>query len=184
MTPRPCWTHGWTGLLLAVSLWATTGCSGITSVFGARVPADGGAAFNFAFDTFSGERLTLGDMRGKLVVLNFWASWCIPCRAEMPYFEKVYQSYRERGVVFVGLAVQDDPGSARDFLGAVGVTYPTGMDRRNEAASGYEVVGLPTTVVITSQATVARRWNGPVSESELSAALDDLLKTGKGAASS
>lgn len=126
-----------------------------------------GPAPDFVFDTFSGERVALSDLRGRAVVLNFWASWCLPCRTEMPDFERVYRAYRDRGVVFVGLAVQDDPQAAREFVQALGISYPVGIDYRNAASTAYEVVGLPTTVFIQSDGTVQRRWNGPVDEQQL-----------------
>ena len=137
-------------------------------------PGGSGPAPDFAFDTFSGQHTQLADFKGNAVVLNFWASWCIPCRAEMPYFERVFRQYRDRGVMFVGLAVEDDPRSAQDFLKTLGVTYPTGIDRRNEAASRYGVIGLPTTVFITPDGMIARRWNGPVSEEQLTALVDQI----------
>lgn len=130
-------------------------------------PVGGGPADPFAFETFSGQEVDLESLKGNAVVLNFWASWCIPCRAEMPYFERVYREYRDRGVVFVGLAVEDDSRSARDFLTSLGVTYPAGMDR-HQVANRYGLVGLPTTVFIGPDGKIARRWNGPVSESQLS----------------
>ena len=135
----------------------------------------GGPAADFAFDTFSGQRVELAELKGRPVVLSFWASWCIPCRAEMPYFEKIYREYRDQGVVFVGLAVQDDPQSAQDFLVSLGVTYPTGPDRRNEVSTSYSLVGLPTTIFITPEATVAKRWNGPVSEDQLTALIKEMV---------
>jgi cytochrome c biogenesis protein CcmG/thiol:disulfide interchange protein DsbE len=139
-------------------------------------PLAGKRASDFALETFDGRRISLSQFRGHPVVLNFWASWCIPCRAEMPYFERIYREYRDRGVVFVGLAVQDDPQAAQDFLLALGVTYPTGMDRRNDAATSYSLVGLPTTIFITPEATVAKRWNGPVSEDQLTALVKEMVK--------
>ena len=115
------------------------------------------------------------DLLGKTVVLNFWASWCIPCRAEMPDFERVYRVYRDRGVVFVGLAVQDDPQDARAFVQSLGISYPVGIDYRSEAATAYELIGLPTTVFIAPDRTLLRRWNGPVNEQQLIDLLEEVL---------
>ena len=171
------------GFMLLSTLVAS-GCSGniapinwVRDRLSGAEAGSGGAAPNFVFDTFSGQRVELAGLKGRPVVLNFWASWCIPCRAEMPYFERIYREYRDEGVVFVGLAVQDDPQSAQDFLRALGITYPTGMDRRSEAANSYSLVGLPTTIFITPETTVARRWNGPVSEDQLAALVKDMAKS-------
>jgi cytochrome c biogenesis protein CcmG, thiol:disulfide interchange protein DsbE len=171
-------------VVLFLAAAALTGCSGDTNLFTTlreRFPGAGDqtgrVAPEFAFDTFTGERYDLADLKGRPVVLNFWASWCIPCRAEMPYFENVYREHRDDGVIFLGLAVQDDPQSAREFLHTVGVTYPTGIDRANQVSTAYGLVGLPTTIFITPDATIARRWNGPVSEAELTA-LVTRIKSG------
>lgn len=136
----------------------------------------GQPAPDFRFQSFAGEDVALTTLAGKTVVLNFWASWCIPCRAEMPYFERVYRQYRDQGVVFVGLAVQDDPRLAEDFTRSLGISYLTGLDRRSDAATRYEVVGLPTTVFIAPDATVVKRWNGPVSEEQLTALVEQITR--------
>jgi peroxiredoxin len=142
---------------------------------GASDPLVGSPAPEFAFEAYSGEQVALSDLRGRPVVVNFWASWCVPCRTEMPAFERVYERFRDHGVAFVGLAVQDDPQQARDFLASVRVSYPVGPDRRNEAGARYGLLGLPTTVLIAPDATVVKRWNGPVSEEQLAEALEPLL---------
>ena len=75
----------------------------------------GEAAPDFELDLFDGNRVRLSDFKGKVVVLNFWASWCPPCRKEMPAFERTWQEYRDQGVVFVGVAVQDYEADSRAF---------------------------------------------------------------------
>ncbi|MSQ23496.1 MAG: TlpA family protein disulfide reductase [Chloroflexi bacterium] len=134
-----------------------------------------GPAPEFQLDTFAGERIQLADFRGKPLVLNFWASWCVPCRAEMPYFERTFETYRAWGVTFVGFAVEDDPGAARDFLRELGVTYPAGIDYRNETAVRYRLTGLPTTIFIGADGNIFRTINGPVTEQELIALLTRLV---------
>lgn len=144
---------------------------------GADAPAKAPtAAPDFTFTTFEGERLGLADLRGKAVVLNFWASWCVPCKAEMPYFETTYRAYKDRGVVFVGLAVQDDPDDSALFLDQLGITYPTGPDVGNEVALSYRATGLPTTVFITRDGKVARKWTGALSERQLVAYVEEIAR--------
>jgi thiol-disulfide isomerase/thioredoxin len=155
-------------------------------------PGARAAAPEFSFTTFDGRRLSLGDpslgsavssgdraeagqtLAGKAVVLNFWASWCVPCRAEMPYFESTYRAYQDRGVVFVGLAVQDDPEASRRFIGELGITYPAGPDSGNEIATRYQLTGLPTTIFITRDGKVARKWLGSLSEQQLAAFVEEI----------
>lgn len=122
---------------------------------------------DYTFTTFDGQRLGPTELAGKAVVLNFWASWCTPCRAEMPYFETTYQMFRERDLVFVGLAVQDAPASAQAFLEELGITYPAGLDEGNEITVRYQVSGLPTTIFIDRDGNILRRWTGPISEKQL-----------------
>ena len=115
------------------------------------------AAPDFAVETFDGETLRLSDLRGQVVVLNFWASWCPPCRWEMPFFETISQEYKERGVVFLGVAMSDTIEDASDFADSAGVTYPLALDAANEIARDYEVLGLPTTFLIDKDGVIQRR---------------------------
>jgi peroxiredoxin len=135
---------------------------------------EGGVAPDFSFMTFDGQRIALADYGGRGVVLNFWASWCVPCRAEMPYFDKVARKSDGRGVAFIGLALLDDEPASRAFLNEVGVSYPTGADPNNEIARSYQVVGLPTTVFIRPDGTVARKWPGPITEEQLQEFVRDI----------
>ena len=171
------------GALAVTLVLSLSGCSAVSDGLAQlrdRLPGSGlgGPAADFAFDSFGGGPVQLADLRGKPVVLNFWASWCVPCRAEMPAFERIYRQYRDQGVAFVGLAVEDDPQSARSFVESLAITYPTGMDKRNAAATGYKVVGLPTTVLISADGQLVNRWNGPVSEEELADATRRLVAGG------
>ena len=115
------------------------------------------AAPDFTVETFEGETLRLSDLRGQVVVLNFWASWCPPCRWEMPFFETISQEYKERDVVFLGIAMSDTMKDAGDFADAAGVTYPLALDATNEIARDYEVLGLPTTFLIDKDGAIRRR---------------------------
>ena len=87
-----------------------------------------GPAPDFRLNTFDGQTLQLSDLRGQAVVINFWASWCIPCRDEAPILEKTWREYRDRGVVLVGVAYLDDEKPARDFITEFTITYPNGPD--------------------------------------------------------
>lgn len=169
------------GLGLVLGLLAAYAASGPAALPAALLPSDGSAnsrtaAPDFTLTTFARERLTLGDLAGKAVVLNFWASWCTPCRAELPYFERTYRAFRERGVIFVGLAIQDDPESSRAFLRELGITYPNGPDEGNDIAVRYQVTGLPTTVFITRDGRLAHRRTGTISEQQLVALVEEIAR--------
>ena len=111
----------------------------------------------FDLTLFNQETLSLADLDGKVVVLNFWASWCPPCRFEMPDFEAAWKEYRDQGVVFVGVAVSDSEEDARSFAEQTGVTYPIGLDGEGVTSVAYEVTSLPTTVFIDREGRIVRR---------------------------
>ncbi len=116
---------------------------------------------------YNGDSFRLGDQRGRPVVLNFWASWCVPCRSEMPAFERTFRAYGKRGAVFVGIAVNDDPAAARAFLKELAITYPAGPDVGSAISQAYQVFGLPTSVLITPGGKVARKHTGEMTEQQL-----------------
>ena len=122
---------------------------------------------DFEMNTFDGELLRLSDLRGKVVVLNFWASWCPSCRWEMPFFERIAQEYGDQEVVFVGVAMSDTLEDAEEFAEKVGVTYPLGLDQTNEIVRAYGVRSLPTTFFISKDGTIRRKLTSPANEGVL-----------------
>ncbi|MBM2809867.1 MAG: alkyl hydroperoxide reductase/Thiol specific antioxidant/Mal allergen [Chloroflexi bacterium] len=122
---------------------------------------------------FSGEQISLADLRGRTVLVNFWASWCVPCREEMPVFEDVWRAQREAGFTVLGVAIEDDELSLTSFLRAFDISYPAGLDRGSIIARAYGVIGLPTTVLVSPDGSILRRWAGPVERESLLRALDE-----------
>jgi cytochrome c biogenesis protein CcmG/thiol:disulfide interchange protein DsbE len=123
----------------------------------------------------AGTQLTLSTLRGHPVVVNFWGSWCGPCRAEIPLLVKAWHAYGSRGVVVLGFDVDDTPGEARKFLEEYKVDYPivTVADMRLPRA--YGVVGLPTTVFVDASGRVrARQLGGFVGEDGARALTEQL----------
>ena len=129
----------------------------------------------FDLTLFDQETLSLADLDGKVVVLNFWASWCPPCRFEMPDFEAAWKEYRDQGVVFVGVAVSDSEEDARSFAEETGVTYPIGLDGEGVTSVAYEVTSLPTTVFIDREGRIARRLTSRANMGALKIFLRGLL---------
>jgi cytochrome c biogenesis protein CcmG/thiol:disulfide interchange protein DsbE len=112
-------------------------------------------------------RLGLRELRGVPVVLNFWASWCPPCREEAPRLERAWRSGRGRGLLLVGLDMQDLTGDARDFILEFAISYPNVRDPGDDVAREWGVTGLPETFFISSRGRVVSHVIGAVSQRQL-----------------
>ena len=130
----------------------------------------------------AGGSLRLDAFRGHPIVLNFWASWCPPCRAETKALEAAYLRYKARGVVIIGIDGQTDTwGASRDFLHQQGVTYPVGRDVRGAAARAYRVGALPTTYFIGADGrvegpAVTGGFTGQDGAKDLAAGIEKMLR--------
>ena len=164
-------------------------------VFGILKPAPvdenaGLAAPTFELELLDGSgTMSDADLRGQPVILNFWASWCVPCRDEMPLFERKWRAYRDEGVIFIGVVVRDTEASARDFIRANDITYPILWDPDQTLANSLGVDPLPETFFIdatwhlisgVSQESVAgsglSRTFGVIDEAQLQERIDELLQ--------
>ncbi len=113
-------------------------------------------------------KLSLASLRGKAVVINFWASWCAPCKDEVPRLEAAYRKWGARGVVFIGIDAQDFSGDAKRFARKLGITYPIVHDSTDKAVDRYGVTGFPETFFVgRSGKLVGRHVEGAVSVSDL-----------------
>lgn len=124
-----------------------------------------------------GDAISLAQFRGRPVVVNFWASWCVPCRREMPLLEQRYRALRGR-VAFLGVNTNDARGPALAFLRSTHVGYPSTYDPDGSAASAYGLVGLPTTVFVTATGRIAERRIGILDAASLGQGIDALLGSG------
>ncbi len=131
------------------------------------------SAPGFALPLFTGGTWHLAKQQGRWVVVNFWASWCPPCREEAPELEAAWQRLRERGVVLVGVNVWDSEDTARQFLQAFGVTYPNGPDPQGRILIEFGVTGIPETYVVDGGGLLVARWVGPIHRRQLEALLQD-----------
>ena len=126
----------------------------------------GRTAPDFRLRSFAGGVLALSDFRGQAIVLNFWASWCVPCREEMPILERVWKEFRHRGVTILGVNAADDFDDAAAFLKHLQITYPNVYDPEQSRIQTYRVTGLPTTVFLDAQLRIrAQIAGGYVAES-------------------
>lgn len=147
---------------------SVTGLSGITRV--------GQPAPDFSMELIRDGNISLSEQRGSVVVINFWASSCPPCRTEARDLEAAWRNYRDRDVVFIGANIQDRAEPAERFLDEFGVTYPNGLDEGGRISIDYGVVGIPVTFVVDGEGTVARRWVGEIDPERLTTWIDELLE--------
>ena len=144
-------------------------------------PLIGRPAPPFTLPLFDGNVLRLEDLRGRVVFVNFWASWCVPCREEAPVLEAASRTYRTRAVVFMGINVQDKESDARAFLDEFGITYTNGIDHGNKIAVDYGVYGIPETFIIDRAGRIAYKQTGAMTSAAIAAKLDQALAGGAAA---
>lgn len=145
---------------------------------GGGSPAVGEQAPEYALSTLGGEGIRLADYRGEPVLLNFWATWCTPCRTETPFLQSLHELYEDRGLRVIGVSM-DSPGSLdeiRSFVGEMGVTYDILHDSRQAGMDRFSIMGLPATYVLDRGGEIRFMRIGPVSESdrEFLSALDEV----------
>jgi len=139
-------------------------------------PLVGRPAPAFALATLEGTPLSLAGHRGNIVVLNFWASWCYPaCYEEAPVLERNWRGYRDRGVVVVGVAIQDTREAAEKFVGDFGLTFPIVQDLNGAVSVDYGVYGVPETFFLDRQGRIRVKHVGAVTDDVFRKTVDRLL---------
>src|SRR5690349_19831909 len=157
-------------LLLAFLLLASTP----PSARAAEIPSD------LRIQSFEGKPISLESLKGRIVVLDFWASWCVPCRSSFPFFNSLVQKYGSRGVSVLGLTLEDDTDAVTSFLDAVPAAFPIVRDPTGRAGEVFEVVAMPTTFLIDREGRIAARFEGGDrhTHEKLDAAVETLLDRG------
>jgi len=142
-------------------------------------PVKGFQAPDFSLESIQGDYVRLSDLRGKVILLNFWASWCPPCRYEMPTFQKLFQQYQNQKFVLltINLTAQDSTNALDAFIQKYNLTLPILLDKDGKVARTYQIQSLPTTFIIGANGIIQDIiYGGPVSETLLQIRINQALK--------
>ncbi len=139
------------------------------------MPGEGDQIMPFKIRTLDGKALSLDDLKGRPMVINFWASWCGPCRLEASSIEDNYLAFRGQGVEFIGVATQASPGDARKFVKQHKWTFSVGMDESGDIAEEYKLYGIPKTIVVGKDGRFIFTHTGAISTEELAGAIRKAL---------
>ncbi len=147
--------------LLAYTLW-----NGLSEKGDLHTPSQlvGKPAPEFVLKSFDGEKIRLSDFRGKTLLVNFWASWCHPCREEAPALERAYMSLSGNQVEFIGINIMDDRKSAEEYIKSFGGSFVNIYDPENEVHLDYGVGGVPETFFVNPEGIITGKHRGPLTE--------------------
>lgn len=165
----------WVRVCIYATVFALLGLLGWGLARAQAGPRSAGRAPEFSLNTYEGETIALSDLRGRVVVVNFWASWCPPCRDEAAYLEDTWRAYQERGVMFLGVDYVDTETEARAYLSEFDITYPNGPDTGTRISQSFRMQGVPETYFIGKDGTLRGLKVGPLAPPELDEWLGPLL---------
>ena len=180
MNPRLRWllTIGVIALVVVIlAQYFRTGAThaaGPAGMVGQRAPI-------FALRDDHGDAVSLTRYRGRVVVLNLWASWCPPCRAEMPDLQRLQRAFATRGVIVVGINQGESAAHARAFAHSLGVVFPIWIDDRQQYGRVFAALGLPTTIIISRNGMVVRGFDGALTLGQMQAAVKPFLARNRSA---
>ncbi len=165
------WGVIFVGALLALVAWSPS----LRFMFGSPAAAsDRGNAADFSLPTLDGRTWNLADHRGRVVLVNFWATWCPPCRMETPELVSLQSDYKSRGLDIAGINMDDDPAVVRPFVERYNINYPVLLPRQRFSL-GDHIDALPTSILLDREGRVARQYVGMISEAAVRGDIDKLL---------
>jgi peroxiredoxin len=163
MSASPVGLKGWLAIAL---IGGAAACAGDATL--ARAPQVGDPLPAFVFASLDGDSVALADLAGSPVLLNLWATWCPPCRAEIPFLQTIHEEFAPLGLRVVGISADNAGalGQVRDFLAEAEVTYENLLDPRGESMEVFRLLGLPATYLVDREGNLALMRTGPVSEAD------------------
>ena len=173
---RRAWLLGGVAAVVAVIVaLLMTGLGRDPSVFAS--PLVGRVAPNFTLPQLDGPPVTLARLRGQVVVINFWASWCTECRVEQAALDQTWQQFQDSGVVVIGVNFEDSVGAARGYVRSENVAYPVVEDAGSKTALAYGLRGVPETFVVNQSGRIVKHVIGPVDAAGLASEINSMLLT-------
>ena len=165
--------------LIAGAAWIFFSADPTASTSGSPAPQAGFTVPDFTLTSLDGTDYTLSELKGQAVLVNLWATWCPPCRAEMPAIEKMYQEYKDQGLVVlaVDMTYQDDPQKVAPFAQEYGLTFPILLDQTGVVGSAYQLRSLPSSYFIDRFGIIQEVIiGGPMAEALLRTRIEQILK--------
>jgi peroxiredoxin len=138
-------------------------------------PIAGHPAPDFTLQTIDNQTIRLSDFKGKLVLVNFWATWCAPCRTEFPDFQEAAVDNADKLVIIgVNNTTTDQPDRVAEFIKEFGITFPIVLDETGEVGKAYQIFGLPTSVFIDKDGIIVETFTGPINKAYIEAKISDM----------
>jgi peroxiredoxin len=160
-------------VLILTSVLLIVGCSPPTP---SPAPQAGKPAPDFQLPNLEGQAISLSDFRGKPVFLNFWATWCGPCRHEMPFIQEIFEEWSDQGLVILAIDIGENPETVKDFMQSHNFSFPVLLDINKDVALEYNIRGIPTTFLIDKDGVIqAMKVGAFSSEAEIEKSLSKIM---------
>jgi cytochrome c biogenesis protein CcmG/thiol:disulfide interchange protein DsbE len=140
-----------------------------------KIPVAAAKAPDFSLTTINGKQVKLSDYKGKVVLLDFWATWCVPCQAEIPRFAEFQKKHGQQGFQVIGISMDDSPAPVRSFYTKFDLNYPVALGTKKVAESYGGILGLPVTFLIDRDGYIVKQYEGEANLDEMQAELAKLL---------
>ena len=169
----PNWKYTAASLLLLALTLAACGGEDPPETTGINV---GSVAVDFTLEALDGSAVSLGQYRGDVVLINFWATWCPPCRAEIPDIQEAYQERKNEGLVVLGVSVEQTYDSVAPFVELAGMTYPVLLDELGQVYNTFRAPGLPMSIFVDAEGVIQTRHVGQLTRAQLDEYLNQVLE--------